>query len=226
MKKSALMQVCKNNIIKTINTGSYELGFFSSALFLYEAVYDIVKTDGAELLAEELINDLPIYYEIVKSGFLPNNIMSQIEGNLNIVCDKYQDYSKIVVLGIESIILDILSAKFSEKEIYVIPHDERIDHDRVIANFPTNVKLVSVGDITRYGGTRSILLSYVFCQSMDSAFVYPISLRGIGPDVRYCYNQIVGLNILPPYKKYLASFEEVPSIKQFFTIQYPILSGA
>jgi hypothetical protein len=83
--------------------------------------------------------------------------------------------------------------------------------------------LIDVREIMRLGGTRSILISYAFCRMEEDSFIYPVTFRAVGPDVRSSYNRIIGLNILSGYNRYLVDMAPLYSTSQFFTNQFRIV---
>jgi len=211
------------NIIRTVSPLVSELGAFSTALVLYDTVYRLTNREGAVWLGEKLEEYFPLYGEIVETGLSPTEIELTIEKVIEAVIENLRDFSSIVVVGIESVFLDNLSRKLPESQVYFIPHSENIEEERVLANFPSNVHLADVREVMSLGGLRSVLLSYIFCQIQEDSFVYPVALRSIGPDVRSSYNQIIGLNILSDYKRYLSDMTPLYATSQFFTSQYRVV---
>jgi len=220
----ALMtNVDPRSIMRTISPIISELGAFSAALVLYDTVYRLAHQEGASRLTENLAEHFPLYGEIIESGLSPAEAEQIIEDRTNRLIEEFKDFSSIVVVGIESVILDSLSRKLPGSRFYLIPHSETIEEERVLANFPPNVHLIDVREIMGLGGTRSALLSYVFCQVQEDSFIYPVTFRAIGPDVRSSYNQIVGLNMLSSYNRYLGDMAPLYSTSQFFTNQFRIV---
>jgi hypothetical protein len=210
-------------IMRTISPIISELGAFSAALVLYDTIYRLTHRQGATRLVENLAEYFPLYGEIVESGFSPAEAERIIEEGTGRLIEPLEDFSSIVVVGIESVILDSLCRKLPRSRFYLIPHSETIEEERILANFPSNVNLMDVRGIMRLGGTRSVLISYAFCQMGEDSFIYPVTFRAIGPDVRSSYNQIVGLNILSNYNRYLGDMAPLYATGQFFTNQFRVL---
>lgn len=220
---ASMIDVDPKTIFRTISPVIAELGAFSTALILYDTVYRLAQQEGAFQLAEKLSGYFPLFAEVVEGDLSPTEAELIIERRLEPVIEELRAFSSVVVVGIESVILDSLSRKLPGVQIYIISHFSTIDEERVLANFPSNVQLIGVREIMGLGGTRSVLLSYVFCQTQDDSFVYPVTFRAIGPDVRSSYSQIVGLNILTDYNRYLGDMAPLYSTSQFFTNQFRIV---
>ena len=220
MNKDTINQISNidtKGVLRTLAPVISELGIFNSALILYDTLYGLLGQEGAVQCAEKIGIDFPLFGELIDYGLLPDQIKLSIEKNSKALIDNLIGYSTIVVVGIEAVILDRVFQKLPETKFYLIPHYDNIDVQRVSANFPHNVKLISVRDVTTLAGAGSILISYVFCQSNEGSFIYPITLRSIGPDVRSSYNQIIGLAILSDYKRYITRLSYIYSTSEFFT---------
>jgi hypothetical protein len=219
----SISDVNPQNILRTISAVIAELGAFSTAMMLLETIQRMTDQDGAGRLAEILADDFPLYGEIVDSGFSPADIQTILDDRTNRLADKLQNFSTIVAVGIESAILDRLCLKLPQTRFYLIPHAQAVDTERVLANFPANVSLIDVKQIMGLGGARSVLLAYAFCRSGDDCFIYPVTFRAVGPDVKSAYNRIVGLNMLSGYNRYLADMAPLYATSRFFTNQFEIL---
>jgi len=68
-----------------------------------------------------------------------------------------------------------------------------------------------------------VLISYAFCRMEEDSFIYPVTYRAVGPDVRSLYNRIIGLNILAGYNRYLGDMAPLYTTGQFFTHSFSIL---
>ena len=220
---ASITDVDPKGIMRTISALISELGAFSAALVLHDTVYRLAHREGASRLTENLAEYFPLYGEIAESGLSPAEVEQIINERTNRLIEQLRNFSSIVVVGIESVILDRLTRKLPGSRFYLIPHSETIEEERVLANFPPNVHLIDVREIMGLGGTRSALFSYIFCQVQEDSFIYPVTFRAIGPDVRSSYNQIVGLNILSSYNRYLGDMAPLYSTSQFFTNQFRIV---
>ena len=220
---ASITDVDPKGIMRTISSVISELGVFSAALVLQDTVHRLIHQREAVRLAETLAEHFPLYGEIIESSLSPNEAGHIIEKRTNQLIEQLRNFSSIVVVGIESVILDSLTRKLPQSRFYLIPHSETIDADRILANFPANVRLIDIREVMGLGGTRSVLISYAFCQMEEESFIYPVTFRAVGPDVRSAYNQIVGLNILSGYKRYLSNMAPLYSTSQFFTNQFRIV---
>jgi len=220
---ASITDVEPKGIMRTISSVISELGAFSAALVLHDTVYRLAYREGASRLAENLAEYFPLYGEIAESGLSPTEVEQIINERIDPLIEQLRDFSSIVVVGIESVILDSLTRELPESRFYLIPHSETIEEERVLANFPPNVHLIDVREIMRLGGARSVLISYAFCQIEEDSFIYPVTFRAVGPDVRSSYNRIIGLNILSGYNRYLGDMAPLYSTSQFFTNQFRIV---
>ena len=220
---NSVTDVDPEGVMRTISALISELGAFSAALILYDTVYGLTRREGAVRLAETLAGYFPLYGEIIENDLSPAETEKIIAGNTDRLSETLRTFSSIVAVGIESVILDTLTRKLPESRFYLIPHSETLERERVLANFPPNVHLIDVREIMKLGGTHSILLSYAFCEMQEDAFIYPVTFRAVGPDVRSSYNRIVGLNLLSGYNRYLDDMAPLYSMRQFFTHQFEII---
>jgi len=220
---NSVTNVDPEGVMRTISALISELGAFSAALILHDTVYGLTRREGAVRLAETLGGYFPLYGEIVENDLSPAETERIINENTDRLSETLRTFSSIVVVGIESVILDILTRKLPESRFYFIPHSETLESERVLANFPPNVHLIDVREIMKLGGAHSILLSYAFCEVHEDSFIYPVTFRAVGPDVRSSYNRIIGLNMLSGYNRYLDDMAPLYSTRQFFTHQFEII---
>jgi hypothetical protein len=220
---ASITDVDPEGVMRTISALISELGAFSAALILHDTVYRLTRQEGAARLAETLAGYFPLYGEIIENDLSPAEAETVIHESTGRLIEQLRTFSSIVVVGIESVILDTLTRKLPEARFYLIPHSETLEAERVLANFPPNVHLIDVREIMELGGTHSVLLSYAFCQAQEDAFIYPVTFRAVGPDVRSSYNRIIGLNILSGYNRYLDDMAPLYSTSQFFTHQFGII---
>ena len=220
---NSVTDVDPEGVMRTISALISELGAFSAALVLHDTVYGLTRREGAVRLAETLGGYFPLYGEIIENDLSPAETERIINENTDRLSETLRTFSSIVVVGIESVILDILTRKLPESRFYFIPHAETLEAERVLANFPPNVHLIDVREIMKLGGTHSVLLSYAFCEMQEDSFIYPVTFRAVGPDVRSSYNRIIGLNILSGYNRYLDDMAPLYSTRQFFTHQFEII---
>jgi len=226
MSKAAadsVIDVDPEGVMRTISALISELGAFSAALILHDTVYQMTRREGAVRLAETLAGHFPLYGEIIETDLSPAEAERVIRESTDRLSETLKTFSSIVVVGIESVILDNLTRKLPESRFYLIPHSETLEAERVLANFPPNVRLIDVREIMELGGTHSVLLSYAFCEMLEDSFIYPVTFRAVGPDVRSSYNRIIGLKLLSGYNRYLDDMAPLYSTRQFFTHQFEII---
>jgi len=221
--QSALCDVNPKRIMRTIISMMSELGSFSAALILQETVSLLSHEQEAVELAEIVGDDFPLYGEVVGTGLSYSDMKTCVEERTDILIKELRGFSTIVVVGMESVILDRLLQHLPESQIYIVPHNQHIDSERVLANFPSNVRLIDIRELMDLGGVRSVLLSYVFCRMEEESFVYPVTFRALGSDVKSSYSQIIGLNLLSGYSRYLGDMAPLYSTNEFFTSEFRIL---
>ncbi|SLM32795.1 hypothetical protein MTBBW1_80138 [Desulfamplus magnetovallimortis] len=207
-------------ILRTIESAISELGTFSTALILQDTVSKITGDSEAFDLAETLSETFPMYGELIATGNDPDDIKNFIKENTKYLAETLKGFTSIVVVGIEAVILDQLARHLPDSIIYIVPHTGNMDAERVLSNFPANVRLIDLRDLMPLGGVRSVLISYIFCPMGDDSFVYPVTFRAVGPDIRSAYNQIIGLNMLSGYQRYLSDMAPLYSTSRFFTTQF------
>ena len=218
-----------NNIFRTFLTGVPELGIFSMGLYLLETIFNLPneKKPSEQIvfdIADHLKSEFPIFYEFARNNMNPTNLRNSIRKNLKIFVKDFRDFTNIVIVGIETAILDTLAEEMPCTNFYLVPHYEQIDEERVVSNFPKNVTLISIRDVTNFHERKSALLSYAFfCGSYGSAFVYPAVLRAIGSDVKSLYMDTIGLIILQSYTVYPHNLTAISSSGQIFTKKYNLI---
>ncbi len=210
-------------IMRTVTPIISELGAFSAALVLQDTVCRLTREQEKADFEEILADYFPIYGEMIGTGFSPLEIEDIIKKQIDTLIEQLRSFTTFVFVGIESIILDQLSQKLPDAKFYIVPHTESIDSQRVLSNFPSNVRLIDIRGIMGLGGVRSVLISYAFCQAEEETFVYPVTFRAVGPDVKSAYNQIIGLNMLSGYHRYLEDMALLYSTSSFFTNQFRII---
>lgn len=210
-------------IMRTIASIISELGAFSAALVLQDTVCRLTNQEDSVRLADIMADYFPLYGEIIETGFSPSDIEKIIKEGTDKLAEQLRGFTSIVVVGIESVLLDRLSRKLPNTNFYIVPHMESINVERILANFPSNVRLIDIRGLMGLGGIRSVLISYVFCQMEEESFVYPVTFRAVGPDIKSSYNQIIGINMLSGYHRYLGDMAPLYSTSQFFTNQFRII---
>lgn len=216
-------EIDPRGIMRTISSMISELGTFTTALILQDTICRLASEDEAGRFAEILGDYFPLYGEIIATGISPADIENIIKTRTGTLVDQIRRFTSIVFVGIESIILDTLCTGLPDSEIYIVPHTENINQERILANFPSNVHLIDTRSLMDLGGVRSILISCMFCPMGEEAFIYPVTFRAVGPDTKSAYNQIIGLNILSGYNRYLAEMAPLYAAERFFTSQFRII---
>jgi len=105
--------------------------------------------------------------------------------------------ARLLVVGLEAFFLDALVEALPEVEIGLIADsgETELDLRRVLANYRGRVEGVALGDIHRWAGRRSALLTFVYGADAHVVYVNAAWLRVSGPDVRSAFRSLVGWDI-------------------------------
>lgn len=106
--------------------------------------------------------------------------------------------SVVLIVGLEAFFLDALVAALPDARLGLVLGEagDGLDVRRVIANFGERVQEVRLGDVQRWAGNKSALLSFVYGATSVSAYVAPIWLRVAGSDIRTQFRTLVGWDVL------------------------------
>ena len=210
----------QEDVMRAVTESAPELGAFTTALQILETAARLGSPSPAELKSS-LRSRFPMCLELLRTGQSADQLRDRVNVNVRECLPVLEQYKDIVVVGIEAIILDVLVNQLPNTiAFHVIPHDESCDVDRFLSNYPPNVQCIDVRRILSFGRTSSVLLSYLFCLSHTSGFVYPIVSRAIGPDVRMYYGRLVGLRILEGYEMYPDDLFLVEGLEYFTDINH------
>lgn len=176
-----------------------ELGMCSAArLFAAE----LFAAGGAPLLAEardQVGPDYPIF-DVVASETLEGRPPRPVDAAA--VVRALGSAQRVLVIGIEAYFLDALVPALSSAKIGLVLGEGGLEGERrrMLANFGDRVEDVALGEVLRWAGRKSALLTFVYGTASTSAYVAPVWLRVAGPDVRPQFRTIVGWDVLgrPP----------------------------
>jgi len=171
-----------------------ELGMCSaSRLFVRE-----LAAAGGDALVREardrLGRDYPVF-DFVAARALEGDPAPPIDPEP--VCGALAGIARLLVVGLEAFFLDALVEALPDVEIGLIADSGGMEPDlrRVLANYRDRVEGVSLGDIHRWAGRRSALLTFVYGADAHVVYVNATWLRVSGPDVRTSFRSLVGWDI-------------------------------
>ncbi len=115
----------------------------------------------------------------------------------------------VLVVGLEAFFLDALVPAIRGARIGLVLGEGGLEGEvrRVLANFGDEVEEVRIGDVLRWAGRKSALLTFVYGATAHHAYVAPVWLRVAGTDVRTQFRTLVGWDVLgrppPLYPRWL-----------------------
>jgi hypothetical protein len=104
--------------------------------------------------------------------------------------------SRLLIVGIESMFLDVLVPALGETRASVLVDNEiATDWGRVLANY-RGLEAVDLSSFQGLAGRRSALLTFLYGTSDEATWVDPVWMRVIGGDVRMQFRSIIGWDVL------------------------------
>jgi len=188
-----------------------ELGMCSAArLFTSE----LLAAGGTALLVEareQLGSDYPVL-DLVLSEALEGRPAPAIDATE--IVRALGTATTVLVVGLEAFFLDALVSALRDARLGLVLGEGGLEGDlrRILANFGGRVEEVRMGEIQRWAGRKSALLTFVYGSVGANAYVSPAWLRVAGPDVRTQFRTLVGWNVLArPMTLYPRWLAETPS---------------
>ncbi|MEZ4301156.1 MAG: hypothetical protein R3B70_39835 [Polyangiaceae bacterium] len=172
-----------------------ELGHCSAArLFTTE----LLASGGADLLREAqdaLGSDFPVL-DLVADEALSDRPPAPIDAEA--AARALRDPASLLVVGLEAFYLDALVPLLPGTRVGLVLGEGGLEGDvrRMVANFGDRVEEVRLGDIQRWAGNRSALLTFLYGCHENTGYVTPVWLRVAGSDVRTQFRTLVGWDIL------------------------------
>lgn len=172
-----------------------ELGMCSAArLFTSE----LLAVGGEALLVEareELGSDYPVL-DLVASEALEGRPLQPVDA-----ADAKRALgtaSTVLVVGLEAFFLDALVPLLENVRLGLVLGEGGLEGDarRILSNFGERMEEVRSGDVQRWAGRKSALLTFVYGSVGSNAYVLPVWLRVAGSDVRAQFRTLVGWNVL------------------------------
>jgi hypothetical protein len=176
--------------ISTIQNPSKELGFVSSAcvqidakkgksvdyssgLWPFEQEVQQIGTKSVTLRYEEFVGD----------------ILSLIEST---------SVSKIITVGMEAMLNDLISIKVADKMKIMIPNTSDVDVERIKLNYEGyNSVIVNPYQALEYVGANTLVVVPIFRLNDNSLYMYNYARRFMGSDVAHYSFCCLALELLP-----------------------------
>lgn len=172
-----------------------ELGMCSAArLFTRE----LLDAGGPPLLAEareRLGSDFPVL-DLVASEALDGRAPGPVDAGPAALA--LREPAAVLVVGLEAFFLDALVLRIPNVRIGLVLGEGGLEGDvrRIVANFDGRVEEVRLGDVQRWAGKKSALLTFAYGTHGANAYVLPVWLRVAGSDVRTQFRTLVAWDVL------------------------------
>lgn len=172
-----------------------ELGMCSAArLFTAE----LLAAGGPSLLGEareQIGPDYPVL-DLVASEALDDRPPPPIDATA--VVRALGTATTVLVVGLEAFFLDVLVPALRDVRVGLVLGEGGLEGEtrRILANFGDRVEEVRIGDVQRWAGRKSAMLTFVYGTAGTNVYVSPVWLRVAGPDVRTQFRTLVGWDVL------------------------------
>jgi len=171
-----------------------ELGMASASWLFAREVDGAEGPDGVARLRDALGRRWPVLDAICAAwlrGLRPPQVQAER------VVERLQGFSRLVVVGLESLWLDVLLRQLEPRlRIGLLKHSELSpDWRRVQANLGARVVFLDLANFQSWAGSRSALLGFVY--GVDPRpFATSGWVRVAGPDTRTQFRELIGWDVL------------------------------
>lgn len=172
-----------------------ELGMCSAARLFTE---QLLAAGGEPLLddaRERLGSDFPVF-DLIASEAIEGRAPRRPDAAE--VARALRGARSVLVIGLEAFFLDALVPALGDARIGLVLGEGGLEGDvrRILANFGDRVEEARIGDVLRWAGNKSALLTFVYGAHGRVAYVSPVWLRVAGSDVRTQFRALVGWDVL------------------------------
>ncbi len=188
------MTALPRGIDQAFEMAAAELGMCAAArLFVRE-----LAAAGGDDLVREACDRLGRAYPVI--DFVAARHLAG-EGELPVdaapVREALSGVARVLVVGVETDHLDALVPLLPEATLGLVLDAGGLDPDfhRVLANYGGRVEGVALGDVARWSGRRSALVTFVYGHRGATIHVSSAWLRVSGPDVRAQFRSLVGWDV-------------------------------
>ncbi|MCC6620901.1 MAG: hypothetical protein IT385_06585 [Deltaproteobacteria bacterium] len=172
-----------------------ELGWCSAARLFARELADAGGADLVVRAAERLGREFPVF-ACVAERFVAGALRGDVDATP--AATALTGTRRVVVVGLETDHLDALVARLPDVELGLVTTASGTEPDwrRVLANYAPRVVPVELGDVQRWSGRHSALLTFVYGADAHLAHVLPAWLRVSGSDVRTQFHTLAGWDVL------------------------------
>jgi hypothetical protein len=175
--------------------GAAELGFAAASWTFLEQIAGVGGEDAVRQLRDDLGRLFPVL-DFVATRWLAGERRQPVDTRG--ICEALGGVRRVLVVGIEAFHLDALVRDLDRAtRIGLLTYRlQRVDWERVLANYAGRVEPVDLAEFQGWAGLRSALLTFVYGTRGDQAAVVPAFMRVSGADVRAQFREIVGWDVL------------------------------
>jgi hypothetical protein len=175
--------------ISAIPNPCKELGFVSSAIVQLDAKKGNIDYSAGLWPYEQEVQQIGTKAVSNKYNEFVANILSFIETT---------SVSKIITVGMEATLNDLLSIKIPDKLKLMIPNSTDVDVDRIRLNYSNdNSIILNPYQALEYVGANTLVIVPIFRLNDNSLFMYNYSRRFMGGDVAHYSFCCLALELLP-----------------------------
>lgn len=174
---------------------SAELGFASASWLFIEQTAALSGREAVAALRDELGASFSVLH-FVATSWLEGERATPVETVA--VRSALAGVRRVLVVGLEANHLDALARDLEPSvKIGLLTHRlQRVDWERVIANYGGRIEPVDLSEFQGWAGARSAILTFIYGTRGDLMNALSAFLRVVGPDVRTQFRDIVGWNVL------------------------------
>jgi hypothetical protein len=174
---------------------SAELGFAAASWLFVEQVGAMSGRSAVVSLREELGGSFSVL-DFVASRWLEGERRQPVDASA--MRRALSGIRRVLVVGLEASHLDALASVLDPTiRLGLLTYRlQRVDWDRVIANYGGRIEPVDLAEFQGWGGARSAIVTFVYGAHGDRMNVLSAFLRVSGPDVRTQFRDMIGWDVL------------------------------
>lgn len=180
------------NKIHPIQNPSLELGIVSSAVVQLDAKNGEVDYSSGLWPFEQEV-------QLIGTGSVRYKYKEFIQNIIRLI--DTTSVSKIITVGMEALLNDLISKQTAGKLKIMIPNTTDVDIERIIMNYEDSDSIVlNPYQALGYVGANTLVIVPVFKLNDDTIYMYNYARRFMGSDVSQYSFCCVGLELLPSIK--------------------------
>lgn len=174
---------------------SAELGFAAASWLFVEQVAALGGREAVVALRDELGSSFSALHYVATRWLAGERAPEIRTSGVN---SALEGARRVLVVGLEARHLDALARDLDPSvRLGLLTYRlQRVEWDRVIANWGGRVEPVDVAEFQGWAGARSAILTFVYGVRGHVMNVLSAFLRVVGPDVRTQFRDIVGWDVL------------------------------